>query len=72
MMKLKDQVVFDISEEKFRYLHREDNSKHNRVDIIDLNKKLNETKKINFYANIKIITTLLLCLALVAMVSLKA
>ena len=55
-MKFRDQVVFDINEEKFKYLHRESKDKLNRVDMIDLNKRLNETKKMNFYTNAKIIT----------------
>ena len=71
MMKFKEQVVFDIGEEKFKYLHRENNNNRNRVDIVDLNKKLNQTKKINFYTNVKIITVLLLCLSIIATISFK-
>jgi hypothetical protein len=70
-MKFKEQVVFDIGEEKFKYLHRENNNNRNRVDIVDLNKKLNQTKKINFYTNVKIITVLLLCLSIIATISFK-
>ena len=70
-MKFKEQVVFDIGEEKFKYLHRENNNNRNRVDLIDLNKKLNQTKKINFYTNVKIITVLLLCLSIIATISFK-
>ena len=70
-MKFKEQVVFDIGEEKFKYLHRENNNNRNRVDIIDLNKKLNQTKRINFYTNVKIITVLLLCLSIIATISFK-
>jgi hypothetical protein len=70
-MKFREHVVFDIGEEKFKYLQREDNIISNRVDIVDLNNRLNRAKKISFYNNAKIITLLLLCLALVAMISLK-
>jgi len=70
-MKFRDQVIFDINEEKFKYLHRESKDKLNRVDIIELNKRLNETKKINFYTNAKIITVSLLCLGLITIISLQ-
>jgi hypothetical protein len=71
MMKFREQVVFDIGEEKFKYLHRVNNNKRNKVNMIDINKRLNQTKRINFYTNAKIITVSLLCLALIAMISLK-
>ena len=69
-MKSKEQVVFDISEEKFKYLQRVE-KKIKKVDIIDLNKRLNHTKKINIYNNTKIITCSLLSLVAVALISLK-
>lgn len=69
-MKSKEQVVFDISEEKFKYLQRVE-KKIKKVDIIDLNKRLNHTKKINIYNNTKVITYSLLGLAAVALISLK-
>ena len=70
-MKFREQVIFDIGEEKFKYLHREDNNKQNKVDMIDINKRLNQTKKILFYTNAKIITISLFCLALIVMISFK-
>jgi hypothetical protein len=70
-MKSKEQVIFNISEEKFMYLHREERNKPNRVDLIDLNKKLNQTKKLNFYNNAKFIFLLSLCLGVFALISLK-
>ena len=53
-MKTKEQVIFDIGADKFRYLQRED-KKVKKVDIIDLNARLNNTKKKNIYTNTKII-----------------
>jgi len=53
-MKTKEQVVFDIGADKFKYLQRED-KKVKKVDIIDLNARLNNTKKKNIYNNTKII-----------------
>jgi hypothetical protein len=69
-MKFRDQVIFDIGEEKFKYLHREDKNT-NRVDIVELNKRLNETKKINLYINIKIILVSLSLVSIIALISLN-
>jgi|TARA_B110000444_G_C18708084_1_gene532364 hypothetical protein len=69
-MKSKEQVVFDISEEKFKYLQRVE-KKIKKVDIIDLNKRLNHTKRKNIYNNTKVITCSLLSLVAVALISLK-
>ncbi len=70
-MKFKEQVVFDISADKFRYLHRAENKIKPIVDIVELNKRLNRNKKLNFYSNTKIIALSLLCLAFSALISLK-
>ena len=70
-MKSKEQVVFDISKEKFRYLQRDENKTSKKVDMNELNKRLNHSKKINIYNNTKIIIFFLFCLGLVAMISLK-
>tara|TARA_B100000780_G_C20727752_1_gene289201 strand:- start:285 stop:500 length:216 start_codon:yes stop_codon:yes gene_type:complete len=70
-MKIKEQVVFDIREEKFRYLHRQDKDKNNKVDMVELNKRLNQLKKNNFYVNAKITIVSILCLTVVIMISLK-
>ena len=70
-MKLKDQVVFDIGADKFKYLQRVNKNKNNRVDIIDLNKRLNITKKNNVYTNLKIIFSAFLFLGVITLISLK-
>ena len=69
-MKMKEHVVFDIEREKYKYLQRD--GVRRKVDMIDLNKRLNHTKKINFYNNTKIIVFLLLCLSVFVLISLKA
>ena len=48
-MKNKEQVVFDIGKEKFKYLQRDEIKSSNKVDMVELNKRLNETKRMNFY-----------------------
>ena len=70
-MKSRDQVIFDIREEKFKYLHRTDRNEPKKVDIIDLNKRLNQTRKTNFYTNTKIIIFSFICLGFFALISLK-
>ena len=70
IMKSKAQVIFDIGSEKFKYLEREE-KKIKKVDMRDLNARLNETKKANLYNNSKIIILSLFCLGLVALISLK-
>lgn len=54
-MRGKEQVVFDIKSEKFRYLHREENRIRKKVDIDVLNRRLNSIKKSNIYSNAKMI-----------------
>lgn len=71
MMKTKGQVVFDINADKFRYLYRAENKIKQKVDIVDLNRRLNEKKKINFYSNTKIIAFSLLTLVVFAIITLK-
>ena len=70
-MKPREHVVFDIGEEKFKYFQHINKDKKYKVDIIDLNKRLNHIKKTNFYNNTKIISCALLCLGLFALISLK-
>jgi hypothetical protein len=70
-MKAKEQVVFDISADKFRYLHRDENKIKHKVDIVDLNKRLNEKKKMNFYTNTKIISLSIILFATFALIILK-
>ena len=65
-MKFKEQITYDLNSNQFKYLKREENRTLHRVDINELNKRLNETRKSNFYA-----TTLfvILCLSLLIIIS---
>ena len=67
----KGQVIFDIEKEKFKYLHRDETKSSKKVDMTELYKRLNQTKKINFYNNTKVITLSLLFLGIFALISLK-
>ena len=44
----KEQVIFDIEKEKFKYLHRDETKSSKKVDMTELYKRLNQTKK-NFF-----------------------
>jgi len=69
-MKTTEKVFFDIKEEKFKYLQRED-TRQNKVDLIQLYKKLNQAKKLSLYNNTKIIFSLITCLVVFFIISLK-
>lgn len=70
-MNTKDQVVFDINSEKFRYLKRGNNKTKRVVDIDVLNKRLNEVKKLNFYSNAKMIAYALSTIGFFVLISLN-
>ena len=69
-MKFKDQVIFDLGNEKFRHLHRVE-KRFKKVNIVDLNQRLNQAKKNYFYYNAKVISFSLLGLVIFAVISLK-
>ena len=71
MTKTKEQVIFDINADKFRYLYREENKLKQKVDIIELNRRLNENKKVNFYSNTKIIAFSLIVFGIFALITMK-
>lgn len=71
MTKTKEQVIFDINADKFRYLYREENKIKQKVDIIELNRRLNENKKVNFYSNTKIIAFSLIVFGILALITMK-
>jgi hypothetical protein len=70
-MKAKAQVIFDIKSEKFQYLLRGHNKTKNVVDIDVINKRLNQIKKNNIYANVKMIGVALFIIAIFILISLK-
>ena len=71
IMKNKGQVIFDIEQEKFKYLQRDVKHRPKNPNMFELNQKLNRTKRINFYTNTKIISCALLGLWLIVLISLQ-
>ena len=70
IMNVKDQVVFDINSEKFRYLKKGNNKIKKVVDIDVLNKRLNEVKRLDFYSNAKMIAFALITVGFFILISL--
>jgi hypothetical protein len=69
-MKTNEQKYFDAK--RFQYLQRgENNNNNNKVDIFDLNMRLNKMKKSNLYTNVKIITFSISCLIIISAITLK-
>jgi len=70
-MKSKSRISYDINSDQFEYLKKGENKTLLRVDINVLNKRLNETKITNLYTNTKIILCAAICLASIALISIK-
>ena len=70
-MKTNEQKNFDA--ERFQYLQRgeNNNNNNNKVDIFDLNMRLNKMKKSNLYTNAKIITFSISFLIIISAITLK-
>jgi len=67
-MKFKGQTTFSISSNKFTYLERSKNVSSRKVDINELNRRLNETKRSDFYKTSIIITLLLSFLGILSVI----
>ena len=70
-MKFKEQITYDLNSNQFKYLKREENRTLHRVDINELNKKLNEDRKNNFYTNALVVALSGFFLAILCIIGLK-
>ena len=70
-MKVKEQIIYDINSEQFKYLQKWKDKHTFKVDINDLNKRLNETKRTNFYTTSFFVVFFLACLIALSIVSIK-
>jgi hypothetical protein len=70
-MRFKQQIIYDINSDQFTHLKREENKILHRVDINELNKRLNETKRSNFYKTALIVAMCLSSLIILSFISLK-
>jgi hypothetical protein len=71
IMKIKDNRTYDLNKNKFIHLQRNESSVLRRVDINDLNKKLNEEQRSNFFTTILIFGTCVLSLVVLSLISIK-
>ena len=71
IMKIKDNRTYDLNKNKFIHLERNESSVLRRVDINDLNKKLNEEQRSNFFTTILIFGTCVLSLVVLSLISIK-
>ena len=68
---MKERTVYDVNSEEFKYLKREENTYLNKVDINVLNRRLNETKKSNFFLTALFVLLGFSSLAALALISIK-
>ena len=71
LMSMKERTVYDVNSEEFKYLKREENTYLNKVDINVLNRRLNETKKSNFFLTALFVLLGFSSLAALALISIK-
>ena len=70
-MRFKEPIKYDISLDRYKYLKREKNRFLHRVDINELNKKLNETKKSNIYKTTLAVIAGLSCLTILSLIGIN-
>jgi len=70
-MKTKDKTIYDINSDRFRYLKREENIYLQRVDVNELNKRLNRAKRSNFYSTALVAVFCFFCLTTLCLISIK-
>ena len=70
-MKIKGQTIYDLNSEQFKYLQKEDDKSPRRVDINELNKRLNQTKRSNFYTTSLVVVFFSASLIALSVISIK-
>tara|TARA_B110000967_G_C18795091_1_gene515338 strand:- start:780 stop:995 length:216 start_codon:yes stop_codon:yes gene_type:complete len=70
-MIIKQQAVYDIRTDKFKYLKRKKNRISQRVDINELNERLNRTKRSSFYTTFLIAVFCLSSMIALVLISIK-
>jgi len=70
-MRIKEQIKNDLRLDQFRYLEREESTRMQRVDINELNRRLNIAKRSSFYKTILITALCLSCLIVLSYIGFK-
>jgi len=67
-MRFKEPIKYDISLDQYKHLKREENRILHRVDINELNERLNATNRSNFYTTILSVVLCLSCLIALSLI----
>ena len=70
-MKIKSQTIYDLNSEQFKYLQKEEDKISLKVDINELNKRLNQTKRSNFYTTSLVVVFFISSLIALSIISIK-
>ena len=70
-MKTKEQTIYDIHSEKFKYLKKTESIGPQRVDINKLNKRLNVARRTNFFYTTLVVILSLSSLIILTLISIK-
>ena len=70
-MSFNEQIIYEQKNGQFKYLSRGKNIVLHRVDINELNKRLNEAKKTNFYTTTLVVILSLFSLTILSLIGLK-
>ena len=70
-MKIKSQTIYDLNSEQFKYLQKEEDKISLKVDINELNKRLNQTKRSNFYTTSLVVVFFISSLIALSIIGIK-
>ena len=70
-MDVKSRVINNQDSEQFKYLQRGENKHAHRVDINELNARLNQTKWTNFFSNSMFVIFFSICVIVLSVISIK-
>ena len=70
-MKIKGQTIYDLNSEQFKYLQKEEDKISLKVDINELNKRLNQAKRSNFYTTSLVVVFFISSLIALSIISIK-
>jgi|TARA_B110000438_G_C15559024_1_gene540289 hypothetical protein len=70
-MKFKEQVIYDLNLEKFKSVSKSERKQETKVDINELNKRLNIAKRANFYTTTLFVIFFLASIIALSIISIK-
>ena len=70
-MRIREQIKNDLRSDQLKYLEREESTYLQRVDINELNRRLNISKRSSFYKTILIAALCLSCLVVLSYIGFK-